>query len=564
MENLLLRSMKSEKNTRYLLVLILFLAAILRLWKLGSIPPHLIQDEASFGYNAYSVLKTGKDIHGEIFPLIFKSFGDYRPGLYFYVLIPFIKAFGLNEFSVRLPNALAGIAAVWIIYLIVKELLTGKKLEILAPAMLAISPWHINLSRGGWEANFSLTLTLAGIYFFLKAFKNSRCLFFSSIFFALTLLTYQGSKLATLIVVLILAVLYLKDIRVRFLSQKGPFLNLLGSVFIGLIISLPIIISFFSGKVGRLGAVSVFSYQRPKDYLQAFLDQGGEEVGASTYYLFHSETLNYARGILGRWFNHFSGRFLFFEGDWQNPRHSASDHGVLLLMDLLLLPLGIFSIISKKLSKDKIFIILWLVLAPLPAVLSMDQVHAVRSLNMVIPITLVSSFGLAHILEKINNLKISKLRVMGYGLIFTFYTLSFIFFLDACFIHLPKHNAKYWHYGYKQVVEEITPIQKDYEKVVFQQSYDQPFIFFLFYQRCDPLKIQSEIRLIEDRYGDVGLVERLDNIYFSTSLSSAEKGNLIVGDDISTLGSISDDNFRLLSEIKYPNDVVAFRILEKL
>lgn len=48
------------------LLICLILAAVLRFWNLGSIPPHLRNDEASFGYNAYSILTTGKDEHGEL------------------------------------------------------------------------------------------------------------------------------------------------------------------------------------------------------------------------------------------------------------------------------------------------------------------------------------------------------------------------------------------------------------------------------------------------------------------------------------------------------------------
>src|SRR5687768_12237216 len=100
--------MKIKIKPGYLLVVIMIVAAILRLWKLGSIPPGLTPDEASLGYNAYSILKTGRDEYGQLFPTVFKSFGDYKPGLYTYAVIPFVALFGLNEWTVRLPSALAG------------------------------------------------------------------------------------------------------------------------------------------------------------------------------------------------------------------------------------------------------------------------------------------------------------------------------------------------------------------------------------------------------------------------------------------------------------------------
>ena len=178
MANLLLRFMKIKKN--WVLLAILLLAAVLRLWNLGSIPPHLTPDEAALGYNAYSILKTGRDEHGQLLPIIFKSFGDYKPGLYVYLTAPFVAVFGLSEFAVRLPSALAGIFAVWFIYLIIKKLFTDhQSLATIAAFLLAISPWHIHFSRGAWEINVSLTLTLAGVYFFIKSLKEQKYLILS-------------------------------------------------------------------------------------------------------------------------------------------------------------------------------------------------------------------------------------------------------------------------------------------------------------------------------------------------------------------------------------------------
>lgn len=111
------------------LIAILTLAAVLRLWNLSNVAPHLTQDEASLGYNAYSILKTGKDEYGQLFPVIFKSFGDYKPGLYIYLTVPSVAIFGLNEFAVRLPSALAGIISVYLVFLVSNLLFKEKKLS---------------------------------------------------------------------------------------------------------------------------------------------------------------------------------------------------------------------------------------------------------------------------------------------------------------------------------------------------------------------------------------------------------------------------------------------------
>lgn len=535
-----------------LLILILGLAAALRLWGLGSIPPHLTPDEASLGYNAYSILKTGKDEYGEKFPMIFKSFGDDKPGFYVYLTVPSVAAFGLSEFAVRFPSALAGIFSVWLVFLIARRLF-DERIALAASFVMAVMPWAIYFSRGAWEVNVALTLTLAGIYFFLKSLKETKFIIVSAIFFALTLLTYQGAKLSTGIVVVLLAAIYWRKV-VRYPTKQVIF-----AALCGLIVSAPIFLSLFSGRAGRLTVFSIFSYPRPKEYTEAFLDEGGEKIGDLNYYLFHSEILNFKRGILGRWFNHFSGRFLFFEGDWPNPRHSAPYQGMLLLSDMALLILGFVALTKYGAKRGALFVWLWLILAPLPAALSRDAVHAVRSLNTLVSLAILLGFGLESLLTKG---RITKILFVGAFLA------AFVYFLDAYFVHVPKHNSRYWEYGYKQIVETVTPIQGNYKKIKIQQSFAQPYIYFLFFQRYDPAKYQEQAKLTESEFkGDVGYVTKLDNIEFAPidwSVNRGEKGTLFVADTIRIPPEDSKDEgqFKLIKEIKYLDGNSAFRILE--
>lgn len=562
--------MKIEKlkKVNWLILSILVLASLLRLWRLNVNPPSLSPDEAALGYNAYSILKTGRDEYGKILPIIFKSFGDYKPGLYVYLTVPFVATLGLNEWSVRLPSALAGVVAVYLLYLIVKKFTEEKEnqllertLPIISALLLAINPWHIHLSRGAWEVNVSLTLALSGIYFFLKSLKNSRYLIFSASLFALTFIAYQGAKLSTTIILSVLLLIFFKD-AVRLLKSNLKIVIL--SLIVAILISLPVLISFDRGQTGRLSVFSIFSYPRSRDYIEKMLSQNNEKIGDINYLLFHNETLNFKRGILGRYFNHFSGRFLFFEGDYQNPKHSSPNHGMLLMVDLLLLPLGVFYLIRKGGNFSKLTF-LWLILSPLPAVLTRDQVQAVRGYNMVIPLTLISAYGFASLLEFVKGVN-KRLRFIVFGLIIILFITSLIYFLDSYFIHLPIHNAKYWSYGYKQVVQKMLPIQDNYKTVYFQQSYDQPYIYYLFYSKYDPSVYQKQANLSYYLGPDVGLVEKLDNIHFSGwswPYATGEKSTLIIGNSVAIPADFNPKDYNLISEIKYPDGYMsAFRIVE--
>ncbi len=135
------------------LILIILLAGLLRIPAIGEYPAGLNADEAAIGYNSYSLLQTGKDEYGNSWPLSFVSFGDYKPGLYFYMVMPFIAALGINEFAVRLPSALFGIGTVLLVYFLAKELFNQKGAALASALLLAITPWHIHFSRGSWETN---------------------------------------------------------------------------------------------------------------------------------------------------------------------------------------------------------------------------------------------------------------------------------------------------------------------------------------------------------------------------------------------------------------------------
>jgi len=70
--------------TKKILFIIIVAGFLIRFININNYPP-LLWDEASLGYNAYSILKTGRDEYGKFLPLIFKSFGT---GLSEYCVLP--------------------------------------------------------------------------------------------------------------------------------------------------------------------------------------------------------------------------------------------------------------------------------------------------------------------------------------------------------------------------------------------------------------------------------------------------------------------------------------------
>ena len=237
----------------------------------------------------------------------------------------------------------------------------------------------------------------------------------------------------------------------------------------------------------------------------------------------------------------------------------------MLFADLALLISGFIFLARRGKDRSSIFIWLWLIVSPLPAALSRDNIHGVRALNEVIPLTVILSCGGVFLLEKLKSLKWGKICIIIFA---AFYLMSFIYFLDQYFVHAPKHNAKYWQYGHKQMVEAVLPLQNKYKKIVVAQSYAQPYIYFLFYQKYDPLKYQKDAQVVTTSGGfDVGLVNKLNNLDFEVidwHIARGRQGILFVGspEQIPPGDSNDPNQFKLINEIKYPNGQTAFRLLE--
>lgn len=553
----------STKNL--VLVAIIIVAAILRLWMLGEYPIHLTNDEAAIGYNAYSILKTGKDEHGEFLPIIFKSFGDWKPGLYIYMTVPSVAVFGLSEFSVRLPSALLGIVAVFLVYKL-GERLFDDKVGLFSALALAILPWHIHFSRGAWEANLALTLVAAGILSFFKSSERGRNIIFSAIFFSLSLWAYQSAKLASLIVLLGLVLFYYKSL----LSLNKRSLAI--ALVLGTLIAIPIALSLFNGKAGRVEIMSVFSYTRPSEYIQeTVFDQEEVTKDSLTYVLFHSEALNLFRGILGRYLNYVSAKFLVFEGDWSNPRHTSVEVGYLLYVSVLVLPLGLYRLVRSKTTKETVFVLFLLAFSHIPAALTRDSAHGVRSLGMVLPLSLVLGNGFYLLYQFALRQKLLFKYVIAVVISGAcFYSLAL--YVDAYYVQNKYLEPKGYFFGYKQVVYEVLRRESNYNEIVFSQSYDQPYIFFLFYGvaagdgRFEPDAYQKVVSYEENIGGDVGLITKLNNIDFRPVDWYKDRGEedvLLVGYETDFPQSDLTSNEFNVDYVRYPNGKPAFVLVSR-
>ena len=151
-----------SKKAICIFFIILFIASFLSIYRINQIPPGVNRDEASIGYTAYSILKTGRDEYGRLFPLSFQSFGDWKLPFYIYTVVPFVSVFGLTELAVRLPSVIFGIASVGLTFFLIRLLFKNNVLAFTAMILIAISPWHLHLSRVESESNTAVFFIILG------------------------------------------------------------------------------------------------------------------------------------------------------------------------------------------------------------------------------------------------------------------------------------------------------------------------------------------------------------------------------------------------------------------
>src|SRR5256885_5947616 len=239
--------MKMHFNSKILLLFIILIAAFLRLFQLGTNPPALTWDEAAWGYNAYSLSIDGRDEFGKFLPFNYlESFGDFKPPLYAYLDVLPIKLFGLTDFAARLPSALFGVATVGMTYFLV--LLVFEKSEkrkwyaLVSAAILAISPWHLLLSRAAFEANVATFFLVTGVACFLYAIeKKPWYLTISAVSFVFSMYTFNTSRIVAPLLVLVLLVFFWKKL------WKIKKIAVLAGI-IGLLVLAPTIPFLFSSQ----------------------------------------------------------------------------------------------------------------------------------------------------------------------------------------------------------------------------------------------------------------------------------------------------------------------------
>lgn len=448
------------RSPKAILVMILFLAAVLRVARLETLPPGVFRDEAEKAYNAYSILKTGRDVEGRLLPVYVHVFGVTTSAIYQYATIPFIAFFGLNEWSTRLPAATVGVLTVLTTWVLVRKMRDARTANW-AALLLALSPWHIVFSRWAQQGIFLPLFLSIGAIGLVSAKDTSESryargwLIAGAAAFGFATYVYDVARLFVPLLLLVAWIAYSRSLLVR------PIWLLIAGIACVVSAIPTFYLLVFAGEAAqaRFHFVSIF--------------QPGLSTGAVVVAFF--------RNYLAHW----SSDFLILHGDAE-LRHGAGV-GVLTLLELLGLIAGVYVLLRER-TRENWFWLGWLLLFPVAASLTRVGIpHALRCIVALPAIQVVAAIGLGKCTQ---HIRIER-RAAFQQSIALLAILSFLPFGLRYYSHsYAVYSAFNWQAGLKEALHfcDEPPLR---DSTVYLHNIVGAEYLVPFFEKPDPHEVQS-------------------------------------------------------------------------
>ncbi len=476
-------------------MLIIALGFFLRIIFLGNIPAGFTPDEASQGYAAYSLLKTGRDEWGLPFPLTsFRAFADYRAPLQTYLIIPSVAIFGLNEFAVRLPSAIFGTLAILAIYLLTNKLFLSEakprearakwgqfKVGHLAALFLAISPWHLQFSRTALEANLTSFLFPFGLYLLLTGLEKPKALLFSALVFGIDLYSYLAAKLFIPLFLIGFFLFYRRDL----LKLNRRLLALAAAIF--LLFATPIYLDTLFGPGNTRGKdliITNLSKENLDEISKIQYLSPLNKISPQLTRVFTNKATFILDKFIENYLSYLSLPFWFTEGGRETTYSVIPGRGLLYFWMIIPVGLGLSFLMGKP--KELRLILLWLLLGIIPAALTKEGYRPNRAASLLVLWELVAAAGAFYYLSKLKENQRKIVLVISALVVVVFSASYYYDYYHVSSVKSPDALV----YGYRDVVAKVAPRQDNYHNIIVDRG-SQSQVFFAFYEKIDPAYYQS-------------------------------------------------------------------------
>ncbi len=491
------------KRTQIFILLVVILFGFgLRMYRIHDVPRGMLVDEPNLGYNAYSILETGKDEFGTSYPLSFKSFGDYKFPAYIYASVLPIKILGLTTFAVRIVSILSGTLLILAMFLLLREFEFSYAHSLLGALITAVSPWTIILSRFAWESNLALLLFSTGLVFLVRAYKKTKpyALILAGLFFALASYSYAPYRVIPFMLLGLFSIYYIYQYKKKAVK---PLALLLISFSVLMLPALPTI--FSKEGAARMRQTSIFTKSNIRDEIIADRTDCANELPPLLCYVNINKPLTYARVITYHFIDMFSFNFLFQEGE--EAQFLTVDHFG--LFPIVLIPfyvLGLLSLFTKADDKKRfllLFTIVGFCIAGLPsAIASSPQRIQLSALYPFLLLVIVGGVG-------VFSTKI-KFRYTTWMLSALLVVSSIFYMFSYVYVHAWKHQG---NWAYLEQISIFMGTQDEKTEIYIKPFFASPITYYAFYNKVDPTFYQKNVKL--ERPSDDGFAHaiQLGNIH---------------------------------------------------
>lgn len=553
--------MKIDRKS-ILIIGLLVVSFFIRIYKINTLS--LFGDEIDVGYQAYSLLNTGKDYKGNFLPTYIQSLSESRAPLLIYASIPGIKLFGLTELGVRITPIIFGILSIFILYKIILLYSNSFSLAFLSSLVLSFSPWHFHYSRTSFEVTLLLSLILLGVYLFQKFIQNSKpsLLYLSIISFGLTFYTYNTANIFVPLLVIGLIIGNWKKFFSILNSKK-----LIISIGLTLLFIIPIGIQIFSGQAAnRFSLVNIFNDPKTINHI---IDRrtSFSATNPKSERFFYNKASGWTTAFFQNYLEAISPLVLFNQGDTINIRHNIPQFGLLFLS---FAPLFFIGLIQTPKSKFQKFMLYWLVISPIASALTTQGGHHPTRLFVMLPP--FAYFIAQGVLILLSSKLLSKVVLIIISLTLIF---EMSFYCHEYFYRYSKDSFEHWNYGYKEIMESIP---KNYKHLYISNTKYNSLLPFVFYQKMlkNPLQDTSQKNIIFN-YNGFSLNQY---IYFIDNWGERDVLNQVSQNsqptDVYLLFQISDipgdmdfskknlEGFKTIKTVYYPNHTIFAQIIQKI
>lgn len=545
-------------KNKLIFIFLITIAFLLRFWQLNNFPVSLNWDEISHGYNAYSLIKTGKDQWSTSWPIFnFRAYGDYPTTLNMYLSIPFVYFFGLNEWSIRIVSALCGFGLVIISFFLGQEIFKNRKISFLLMFLVTISPWTFFPSRGVFQSTVAQFFFSLGLLFLIKAVKKIKFLPLGLLFVSLSTYAYHNTKIVVPILLLAYLIIFFKKTKANI--SKNPKI-VITSVVILLALMIPQGINLFN-KDSQARSRWVFAIN-PATINQIENNRNNFQGNPLVAKFIYNRVTVFSEIVAKNYLGFFNPKTLFFNST-DNFQFNIPNFGVLYSICLPFYYLGIIFLILKTFKKDKIslFLFLWFFIGLVPAVVTIGDFPILRAMTILPLPQIFITLGFYQTIKFLKNKQLKKLFIILFLIILSFQ--SFQYFKNY-FTFYSKNHSDSWQFGYKQAVVYIKDNFANYDQIIFTKKYGEAHEFILFYWPWDPSLYQKDPNLNWDYHADWYWVNAFNKFKFINDWEIKDQTTNITSKTllITSPNNYNVDNTTLLKTINFLDQTPAFQILE--